>query len=403
MLKTPHVVYVTFDGIMEPLGESQVVRFVEGINSVTDVNFTIVSLEKGNDLQDSIRRNALRTRLLEQGIEWEPEPYRGGSLGVCGNLAQMVQLVGQITENQGIDLLHARSYLPALVCETIQAAYDVPVIFDFRGYWIDERIEEGRWFTNPLSIEAGRGIERHLFQNASAIVSLTRTAAEDIQNGRFGYVHAPIVVIPTCVDTNRFNLEQRKVPRPTVLEGKNVIGWVGSMNASYLVDESLELTRWILEEDPNAFFLALTQQVADLRERALGVGVPESRMMIESVHHSEVPRWLGWMDWGLLLLRENTAKRGSMPTKLGEFLASGVRPIYHSCNQDMAGLMEESGSGIQVDLSLPLRDVALELVRGDKISSNKGWRRVQNRLSLSAGVDSYSRLYDLLLCRGCFA
>ncbi|QED28703.1 glycosyltransferase family 4 protein [Microvenator marinus] len=396
MMKTPHVVYVTFDGIMEPLGESQVVRFVEGINAVCDVKFTIVSLEKGSDLRNLVRQNEMRRRLLQQGIDWVFEQYRAGAVGVCGNLALIARIVGQIADNQGIDLLHARSYLPALVCETMQVAHDIPVIFDFRGYWIDERIEEGRWFTNPLSIEVGRMIERHLFQNATAIVSLTHTAAKDIQEGRFGNVSAPIVVIPTCVDTVRFNLSHRMAPRPAPLAGKNVIGWVGSLNTSYLVDESLELTRWILDEDPNAFFFALTKQVSDFRERALRRGVPQARMLIQSVEHSEVPRWMGCMDWGLLLLKENVAKRASMPTKLAEFLACGVRPIYHSCNEDMANVMMKSQSGIRVDLGRALRDIAMEVTRSDKVSVDNGWDPVETHLGLRAGVERYARLYRTL-------
>lgn len=399
MSDSPHIIYLSFDGLLEPLGETQVVRLVEELNRTMDLRFTIVSLEKRSDLANTLQLNNLQERLRDQGISWHHHPYEKGAGGAARNVSMMLYDVGQLAEDSGCSLLHARSYLAAAVCDTLKAANGTPYVFDFRGYWIDERIEEGRWFINPIAVAAGRAIERRLFGHANAIVSLAQPAADDIQRGRFGDVGStPIAVIPTCVDATRFNLNQRTVPRPRALAGKNVVGWVGSLNASYLVQESLELTRWILEYDPDAFFLGLTGQVTQLRERALAAGIPETRMLIQPVQHADMPQWLGWIDWGLLLLKTNVAKRGSMPTKLGEFLASGVRPIYHGCNEDMESLVTASGTGVHVDFSKPLEEFALDIIHSEKtVSLEEGWNRVEDRLSLRAGVEMYARLYDLLL------
>src|SRR5262249_17875697 len=70
-----------------------------------------------------------------------------------------------------------------------------------------------------------------------------------------------------------------------------------------------------------------------------------------------VASYIASLDWGMLLLAETFAKRASMPTKLGEFLAAGVRPIHYGCNPEVGHWVRRTGSG----LSLPdLDDDTLE-------------------------------------------
>jgi hypothetical protein len=47
------VLYITYDGVLEPLGESQVVSYLERLAS--DVSLTLLSFEKPVDLADQSR------------------------------------------------------------------------------------------------------------------------------------------------------------------------------------------------------------------------------------------------------------------------------------------------------------------------------------------------------------
>jgi glycosyltransferase involved in cell wall biosynthesis len=58
-----------------------------------------------------------------------------------------------------------------------------------------------------------------------------------------------------------------------------------------------------------------------------------------------MPEWLSLVRWGLLLLDSPNAKRGSMPTKLAEFFAAGVRPLQHGCNTEVSDWVRIAGSG----------------------------------------------------------
>lgn len=395
-----HIIYISVDGILEPLGESQVRRILEGLSADGRQRFTLFTLEKSNNLEDVTRVRACKKALAEKNIEWHYYPYQSDFQGIAKNLVILTQAIGELVERDPCSLVHARSYLAGTVADMIWLAYQTPYVFDFRGYWIDERIEEKRWFTNPISIASARIVERRLFQNASGIVSLANPAADDIRNGRFGDMHGkPIVVIPTCVDDSIFSMAHRSTARPAHLKGKTIIAYVGSLNASYMIDESLHWVAHLLESDPKMFFLGLTSQTQRLRRAALRADIPMDRMEIRSVAHDEMPEWLGRIDWGLLLLNSNVAKRGSMPTKLGEFVAAGIRPIHHGCNEDVTYWVEQAGTGISVAqvTDVEMHDVADVLSHADDLPSVEGgWKRVREHFGLESGIRRYQALYDAI-------
>ncbi len=396
-----HIAYISVDGLLEPLGASQVQKVLEGLSVPGDIRFTVFSLEKPKSLVDRHHVTLTRRTLAKQNIHWLHYPYQNGLKGIFKNLATLTQAVDDLVENDSVCLIHARSYLAGLIAQVMWIAHGIPYVFDFRGYWIDERIEEGRWFTNSLAIAGGRSIERHLFQNAHAIVSLTESAAEDIRTGKFGKVRdSSVFVIPTCVDGTAFQLAARDVQRPSQLRGKNVVGYVGSLNASYLVEESLRLVAYILKTDPSAFFLGLTGQTSELERSALSAGIPAERMLIRGVAHSEMPQWLGWIDWGLLLLQTNAAKRASMPTKLAEFLAVGVRPIHHGCNEDVAFWVRKAGTGLSLSTldEYSMAKIARALAATSSDSELiEGWQRTSQHFSMETGVLRYREIYDHVL------
>src|SRR5687767_3015671 len=67
------ILYVSYDGALEPLGESQVVSYLERLS--TDYAITLVSFEKSGDLVDGGRVDVLRRRLAATGIRWYPLRY----------------------------------------------------------------------------------------------------------------------------------------------------------------------------------------------------------------------------------------------------------------------------------------------------------------------------------------
>ena len=103
------------------------------------------------------------------------------------------------------------------------------------------------------------------------------------------------------------------------------------------------------------------------------------------------------MDWGLLLLKETFAKRGSMPTKLAEMLACCVRPIQYGCNRDVTDKVFEAGSGIALtDLSHSALTRATEQIATTPLFQS-AVRRARDEARSWCGIESGINKYEYLL------
>ncbi len=353
---SPSLLYVTSDGLLESLGFSQVVRVVEAL-AAKGWRYQVLSLEKPADLKRADRVRDVERRLSDAGIRWHRQPYdwSGSARAAVANLKTLISQTLRLVATGKVDAVHARAYHGVFAAHAAWLGYRTPYLFDTRSYWFDERLEEGRWFTTPIRLGVARGFEHQFFAHAAAVVSLTELQADDVRQGRFGPAHdRPIVCIPTCADYEDFVrrpvADCTRVPEAVraKLSGACVLGIVGSLNRSYLVDETLDLARRVLERRPDAQLLVLTGQIDAYRERLGQHGLgSHPRVTVTKADHDAMPEWLSLMTWGMLLLDpQSPAKRASMPTKLAEFFATGVRPVQFGCNSEVSEWVKRAGSGL---------------------------------------------------------
>ncbi len=388
---TDTIVYLSCDGALQPLGFSQVVRPLLGL-AARGWRYRLLTLERAEDLDDASRVYALRERLAQANVEWTALPYRRGygplSAGV--NIAHPVTVLTRLS--RGARLVHARSYVGAIIARAAQQVTGVPYLFDTRGFWFDERREQGRWFANDAVFDAAKRLERRLYADAAGAVSLTQLGADDIAGGAFGpWRDKPVVAIPTCVDQSEFTMHRTRRPE---LADRLVVAWVGSINNWYFIDEGLALFSRVRARQPRAHLLWLTPQVDAATERVRSHGITD--FTVTAAQHDAMPTWMGTIDWGLLLLVETYAKRASMPTKLAEFLASGVRPIHFGCNAEVGAWVERAGSGLSVP-SLDGRSLDAAAARVVEIGrSDEGLEAARSisaeHFSLAAGIERYDAL-----------
>lgn len=396
------LLYITSDGLLEPLGFSQVVRVVEGL-ARAGWPYAILSLEKPRDLENSTRVSMVRKRLIAAGVPWYPFPYdwSGTSRAAVENMKTLVREATRLASERRLIGIHARAYHGAVAAWSAWLAYRTPYLFDTRSYWVDERIEESRWFTTPIRLGIARGVEHQLFAAAAGIVTLTELQADDVRTGQFGPAKGrEIRCIPTCANFDDF----RRMPLDSLtsvpidirdrLAGKLTIGIVGSINRSYLVDETLELARRILALRSDAHLLVLSSQREAYEAAIAKAGVDDRRVTIVKAEHDLMPQWLSLIDWGMLLLQPNSAaKRASMPTKLAEFFGCGVRQIHFGCNAEVGEWVRRAGSGISLDAvdSSSLERAAIQVsesVPNDHLLGNAR-ATTEHHFSLRSGIERY--------------
>lgn len=181
-----------------------------------------------------------------------------------------------------------------------------------------------------------------------------------------------------------------------------MLGWVGSFNVSYLQEATLKLMRRFLDRKPSGVVVALTAQVGVCRDVFAAAGLASERTVIREIPHDEMPRWLPHLDWGALLLKTSFAKRASMPTKLGELLAAGVRPVHCGCNTEVGDWVRRTGSGISLasveDAEL---DRAVDRIVAQQNRGEEELRRAraiaEPHFGLASGIETYASFLERLL------
>lgn len=394
------VTHISLDGLSTALGQSQVLAVSERLQTM-GWEYTVLSLEPEHVDEDTFDR--LHARMALSGVCWQYRRYHGGRTGALKNSLSMTAMIREAWERT--DLFHCRSYFGAFFPAALNIFESVPYVFDTRGYWIDEKIEAGRWFREVTSRAVARRVERELYERASGVVCLTELAAQDVRDGRFGRRHSEerSICIPTCVDYTKFKMERGAAPHDFLNEAP-IIAYVGSLNPRSKYRESLQLARLILNRVPQAKFLALTSQVSAMSAIADEFAIPTNRRLLMEVAHDEIHLWLPWIDFAVMLLAEPIqANRASMPTKLAEFFATGIAPIAYGGNSEVTGWVKRAGIGMVLeDLSNDSFERAADFVARGAPGADVLMRArlvADKHFSLDSGAVRYDRLFRDVLAQ----
>ena len=114
-LDKPTILYLTYDGLLEPLGQSQVLAYMEKLASEWPVH--IVSFEKTKDRRDKARMETMGARLAASGISWTPLTYhKSPSIPATAyDIAQGALVVFWLALRRRAAIVHVRSYIPGLI------------------------------------------------------------------------------------------------------------------------------------------------------------------------------------------------------------------------------------------------------------------------------------------------
>jgi glycosyltransferase involved in cell wall biosynthesis len=221
-------------------------------------------------------------------------------------------------------LIHARSYVPAMMAWLAKRIAHCPLLFDMRGFWVDERVEGGLWAAGGSLFRAGKWWEKRLLRAADAVVVLASAAVPHLETLAGRAVQAPVAVIPTCVDLREFAPGPRREVRERfgLPQDSFVLVHAGSLGGWYMGTETFSLAAAVASQVERFAMVVLTQQVEDAEALVPQALRPRTRIL--SVGHDAVPAWMAAADAGIVLVRPSFSKVASCPTKLGEYLASGL-------------------------------------------------------------------------------
>jgi len=396
------MLYLTYDGLTDPLGQSQVLPYLVGL-SKKGWEISVISFEKPE------RFKTLHTTVHEQcenhDINWIPKTYHKSPavFSTLGDLKTLSKTVRKIVKQKNPSLIHCRSYLPMLVALPYQKQ-DIKVVFDMRGFWADERVEGGIWnLSNPIFKKIYRYFkkkEKVFFEKADAIVSLTNAAVPIIRDVN---ANATITVIPTATDLELFNpdiiisLEKEKLKSRLGINKRLVLGYAGSLGTWYLVDEMMGFYMRLLKQNPEAVFLIISHDsVSSIFDLAEKNGINKNQIIVKKADRNEMPLYLSIMDLSVMLIKPSFSKKASSPTKLGELMAMGIPVVCNNNVGDVEEIVNKYKAGLVLnELKEEIFDSAIY-----KIIKSNNWYDVElmrkgavEYYDLEKGVEQYDRVY----------
>lgn len=347
--------FLTYDGLTTMIAQSQVIPYLTGI-AKAGFGLRVVSFERQGETADA--RLRVEHKFRDLPVEWLKRPFRTSPPFVAKYLDQtdMVHTARKNALDHRITAIHSRSYIGGYAGMLAKERTEKPHIFDMRGFWVDSRLEGGRWTqSNPFYrrlYQTWKQREARMIATADAIVVLTDAARTAVESWP-SYKGAEIVVIPCTVSFERFRQrtpELRKLARAElgIAADAKVLCYLGSLGTIYRLPEMLRYFGAFKNRYPGArmLFIGSHHKQEILRiANASGVAISPDEIIVTSAPNDEVPKLLAAADLGLCFYTPTFSSVGVSPTKLGEYLASGLPVIANTGVGDVAEIIATSGSG----------------------------------------------------------
>ncbi len=355
------VLYLSYDGMTDPLGQSQVLPYLAGLTKA-GYSVTLVSFEKKEKFEATGK--VIAEQIKSFGIDWQPLSYtpKPPVLSTLWDVYQLRKKAEELHKQKNFKIVHCRSYITSLVGEFLKKKYGIKFIFDMRAFFADERVDGGLWNrSNPVFNRVYlyfKKKEQDFLENADHTISLTEAGKEIIHSWKhLKNQPVPVEVIPCCADLEHFsraNIQQNELSKYRtelgISENDFVISYLGSVGTWYLPDEMLGFFKRLLLKKPEAKFLFITgDNPTEILDRTEKLNISKDKFIIRKASRKEVPYFILLSKFSLFFIQPLFSKKGSSPTKHGEILGMGIPVICNSGVGDVDRIVRDTQSGLLVD------------------------------------------------------
>lgn len=393
------VVYISYDGMSDPLGKSQVLPYVTGLAD-RGHSIELISFEKAP--HPTPFRKRIHPRVRWTGLRYHKTPTLPATALDMTQGAVAALLTGALIR---ADLVHVRSYVAATCALPMRMLARRPLLFDMRGLWPDERVADGNWVQDSKVYRGAKKMEKLLLEQASAVTVLTNSMAQYLRfEAPFSdAIQAPIHVIPTCADLDHFSLQTApQADMKARLQGKKVLCYVGSFGGRYLSKDMARFyLAWRRHAGPSKFLVVSRMDPEDIRKIMREAGV-EDELVHQGATRDEVPGLLRCADAGVFFHPVTFANRGAAPTKLGEMLACGL-PCAGNLIGDVPRVLGGENVGVVLEnfSDESLDSAAKALVAQSELPgiARKCRDAAEQWFSLAKGLSGYEAIYESLAAK----
>lgn len=405
------IIYLSYDGMTDPLGQSQVLPYLIGLSKLK-FEIHLISFEKEEKFK--LKEKDIQELVKSTAISWHPIKYHQHPpvLSTLFDIWQMNKKTKEIIQHNNISIIHCRSYIAALIGLFAKRKFKIPFVFDMRGFWADERIDGDIWnLKNPIfkSIyNFFKSKEKQFISESNHIISLTENAKNEILSWNMsGIKPHKIQVIPCCADLEHFSIKsidqsilKKWQSNLAFTESDFIISYVGSLGTWYMIDEMMEFFKVACSKIEHCKFLIITGDHPEIAlQAAKKLNIDLNKLIIKKAERKEVPYLIALSKFSMFFIKPSYSKKASSPTKLAEILGMGIPVICNAHVGDVESIVNKGQVGFVVQEFKPQAyEIAIDAMLKYLPAKSEAIAKYAGQYaSLEDGVTKYKSVYDGIL------
>jgi glycosyltransferase involved in cell wall biosynthesis len=410
-LSTPKkVLFISYDGMTDPLGQSQVIPYLQGL-SRHDYQLFLLSCEKKEVVAQ--HTPAVQKMLEGYNIQWVPLTYtkKPPVFSTLKDIIKLKKAAKQLHKQHGIDMVHTRPGVPALVGLWLKKKFGIKFLNDIREFYADSRVEGGMWnLKNPLYKTVYNYFKRkeaEQVKESDGLVCLTYAAEKIIRQWPEYRPGLPLEVIPCSADLDLFNplsIDQQKKQalkkEVGINEGDFIVSYLGSIGGWYLTSEMLQFCKIVSDKKPTVKFLFISpHRHEEIIAAAKHFEIPPEKVITKKAGRQEVPLLLSLSDFSVFFIKSCYSKQSSSPTKHGEIMAMGIPLITNSGVGDVEEIVTKYHSGMIIHKfdETEMKAAAEKIAANETFDKDEIRKGAEEFYSLASAIEKYVRIYNSIL------
>jgi len=404
------ILFISYDGMTDPLGQSQVIPYLQGL-SKHGYEIFLLSCEKKAAFAQN--KTMVAAMLKGSSIQWLPLTYTKNppALSTWFDIKKLKRAAAQVHREYHIDLVHTRPGVPALVGLWMKKQFGIKFLNDIREFYADSRVEGGMWnVKNPLFkriYKYFKSKETEAVRQSDGIVCLTHAAEKIIHQWPEYKPSVPLEVIPCSVDLDLFDpsridmIKKKELRKELNIDERDlVVSYLGSIGGWYLTAEMMHFCKLLSDKKQNIKFLFISPHRHEvITTTAAAYGIDPSKIITRKARRTEVPLLLSLSSYSIFFIRPCYSKLSSSPTKHGEIMAMGIPLITNSGVGDVKEIVLRYNSGIVLDeFSETVFESAVDIVvSGYNYDTTEIRQGAKEFYSLESAIEKYNKIYGAIL------
>tara|TARA_Y100001970_G_scaffold250206_1_gene321714 strand:+ start:35486 stop:36667 length:1182 start_codon:yes stop_codon:yes gene_type:complete len=391
-MRPREILYISYDGILEPLGRSQVLSYLLKLSSTH--NICLISYEKKENLDKEELLFSAREICREHNIKWKYFRYhkKPQNLATLYDVLKGMSYSFYLSIRRKVEIIHVRSDIAGLISFPSLVVFNKILIFDMRGFWADEKADRAGWRRDSFIYIFFKSLETKLLMISKGIITLTKDAISILIKENPSLEKEKFHVIRTCVDQDAFYYSKKRKNTGTLN-----IAHLGAVDTAYDIEPVVALVKnlSVLREVKIHFLNQDRHQF--IEDYCIKYELPPDTFHIRSIQREEISDYLQKIHLGCFYAKKNFSIKASMPTKIGEFLSCGVPILCNNVNTDIFELISENSVGLVLDefndsINKINEDIT-ELIQRDGIQEDCSLIS-RKYFNLEEGSNKLNRIYD---------